>query len=178
MSGFCRKKTALAWNELDLKQWVLEWEETRPSAFSIWLVSYFLPRFGWQWCISGEKKKKKSSLFWIIHTCRNIIFTLNNEIPTCMISGYSGQLLLDSGFRACVPYFDVMRLKIIILKKCVMYAINYGAAVRGALHLGHFREEGMKLNVCKEAASLTRVTCYIERPINQAASSATELSSY
>lgn len=147
----------------------------QPSAYGLLVTSYLdLDDSD----ASLVKKKKKCSLFWIIHACRNIIFTLNNEIPTCMISGYSGQLLLDSGFRACVPYFDVMRLKIIILKKCIMYAINYGAAMRGALHLGHFREDGMELNVCKEAASLTRVTCYIERPINQAASSATELSSY
>lgn len=155
MSGFCRKKTALAWNELDLKQWLPEWEETRPSALSVWLVSYFLPRFGWQWCISGKKKKKKKcSLFWIIHACRNIIFTLNNEIPTCMISalaGYSGQAsswLWISCMRT--PYFDVMRLKFITLKKCMMCAINCGAAVRGALHLGHFREDGMELNVAKK----------------------------
>lgn len=101
-----------------------------------------------------KKKRKKSSLFWIIHACRNIIFTLNNEIPTCMISalaGYSGQLLLDSGF-SCMrtPHFDVMRLKFVALKKCIMYAINYGAAVRGALHLGHFGEDGIELNVAKK----------------------------
>lgn len=57
-------------------------------------------------------------------------------------------LTLD--FVHAYPHFDVMRLKFITLKKCMMCAINCGAAVRGALHLGHFREDGMELNVAKE----------------------------
>lgn len=66
----------------------------QPSAYGLLVTSYLDLDDSDASLVKRKKKKKKSSLFWIIHACRNIIFTLNNEIPTCMISalaGYCGQ---------------------------------------------------------------------------------------
>lgn len=58
------------------------------------------------------------------------------------------------------------------------HAINYLVITRAALHSGRLREDEKELNIAKKQASLTCMTWNPERPINQAASSATSLSTY
>lgn len=171
------KKTPLTWNEQDLNQWVREWEKTRPLAFSIihrfaLLVTSVL---GWQ--ADAFLFKKNPHFLDLFMWKKYIIFTLNNKSRTCMI------LMLARPDASRIQ----MVLRAPILTRCSSnssywqkntHAINYLVITWAAPHSRRLREDEKELNIAEKQASLTCMTWNLERPINQAASSATNLSTY